>query len=183
MNKIRRLALVMFMVLLIAPGGNQARAQIAIEANATIGVTGVDIEKWAYREPPDWGLILGEASLSVYPLKFGKFSLGADFAYHHFLWYSVQPSGYSYTYDVNVDAFSLGALVRADLGKGLFIEGGFGAYLFGEWTDWGASLAVGVKFPLGERLYVPVKFRSQIVFDVDTNLYPMGLSAGIGFLL
>ena len=158
-------------------------AQVTFEANVGIGVTAVDLQAWAYGTADDWGLFSGTASAAVFLVNPGPFSIGAEYRFHHFFWYGYYPSGYSYLVDVSVDAHGLMGILRLNMVAGLFLETGFGPYFFSGWTDWGGMLAVGYNISLGEHLYIPIKLRSEVVFDSDTNLYPLRLNAGIGYKL
>ena len=63
----------------------------------------------------------------------------------------------------------------------LFFEFGPGAFMFGDWTDYGIMAAFGYRIDVTENLAIPIKLRTEIIFDKDTNLYPVGLSFGVSY--
>lgn len=177
--------IVLISFLLFSTDSIDLRAQITLEANVGIGATGVDIDDWTYDNAYNWGLFMGTISAAIYPLKFNNISIGAEFNFHHFFWYSVKYSYdyYNVEYDVEVDAFGLMALVRSDITNKLFVDVGIGSYFFSEFKDFGMMASVGYKFELGEKLYIPLKFRAELVFDEDANLFPVGINIGLGYTL
>jgi hypothetical protein len=183
MYKIKNLSITIAMLLFLLPFRNDVNGQITLEVNGGIGGTVVDVDAWSWGAADDWGQFLGEVSAAVIPLHFGKVSLGAEYCYHHLFWYSYRAPGYTYYIDVEIDASSLMAIVRTDITNNLFIDLGIGAFMFGDWTDFGMQAAVGYRIMLGEKLYIPVKLRTQIVLDEDANLYPVGLNFGVGYSL
>ena len=183
MVQTKSLTFILATFFLLSLSRNAAFGQITFEANAGIGATGVDIDAWTYNTANDWGLLMGLASAAVYPLKLGKISIGAEFYFHHFFWYNYIPYGYSYTSEVEINAFGPMALVRYDITDNLFVDAGAGAHIFKEFTDFGVMVSVGYKIKLGEKLYIPIKIRTERVFDEDAALYPVGLNIGIGYTL
>ena len=53
--------------------------------------------------------------------------------------------------------------------------------MFGEWTDYGLMASIGYRIDITENLAIPVKLRTEIIFDKDANLYPVGLSFGVSY--
>lgn len=183
MKRSSSFAILSLSLTLILMPTKEISGQVTFEANVGIGVTAVDVQAWAYGSAGDWSLFSGTGSVAAYPLQLGNVSIGAEYRFHYFFWYGYYPFGYSYLNDVNVDAHGLMAIIRFKLGGNWFLETGAGPYFFGEWTDWGGMMAVGYTLPLGEKLYIPIKLRQDVVFDADTNLYPLRLNLGIGYRL
>ncbi len=181
MFKKRNLIIPAVPLLLLLTGGRDAFGQPSIEVSAGIGFTGVNMDKWSYGTADDWGQFLGGAHLTFFPLRLGGFSLGAEAGFQHLFWYEYYVTGYGYYNDVNTDAFRLAAVIRYEWRIHLFAEIGPGAYFFSEFTDFGVTAAVGYRIDWGKKITLPVKFRTGIVFDEDTKLYPVDLSFGVAY--
>lgn len=176
MRTSRSLLILISGLILLLPGTRIASAQRSAEVHFGIGYTGVDIQGWSYGAS-DWGQFMGQAYAQAFPVRFGPIALGAEFGYQHFFWYVDD----TYFYDHNVDAFYLMAQVRSAFRENFFAELGFGVYFFEEYNDPGFSAAIGYQLRINEKLSVPLKFRTGIIFDTDANLYPVGISAGLAF--
>ena len=184
MNKYRTLFSILTILIFMYCAGNlKAHGQITVELYGGVGYSGVDLEAWSQSDPNDWGQFMGEVYATAYPLHFGNISLGAEVGYQHFFWYTTPVPGYSWSYEYNVDAIRLLLLMRANLYENLFIEFGPGAFLFGEWTDYGLMASVGYRVDITEKIAIPVKLRTEIILDKDSNLYPVGLSFGVSYTL
>jgi len=173
----KKFVLIVFSILflgLLIP--TRSSGQIDVELYAGIGYTGVDIVGWTYINPYDWNQGMGHVYAQAFPLNIGIISIGAEFGFQHFFWYE----RYNYT-EENVDAFRFMGIVRAYLTDKLYTELGPGAYRFGDWTDFGVMGAFGYKIGVTERLSIPIKLRAAIILDEDSNLYPVGLSAGLAY--
>ena len=173
--------IIMLAVLIIMLAETRVHGQVNIELHGGIGYSGVDMEAWSGTEPEDWGQFMSEVYATVYPLKLGGISLGAEFGYQYFFWYTTDVPGYSWVYEYNVDAFRLMILMRANLLSNLFVELGPGAFMFGDWTDFGLTASAGYRIGLTEHIAIPVKLRTEIILDRDANLFPVGLSAGFSY--
>jgi len=163
-------------IMLLIHNTKISSCQISAEIHVGIGYTGVDIQEWTYGAS-DWGQMMGQIYVQAFPIRFGGIVVGAEFGFQHYLWYVDDTYGYEH----NVDAFNLMGIVRSQFNENFFAELGFGAYFFGEFTDPGFSAILGYIININEKLAIPLKFRTGVVFDKDTNLYPVGISAGLAY--
>jgi hypothetical protein len=170
------LIMLLLCMILFIQNNRNAAAQKSAELHFGIGYTGVDVQGWSYGAS-DWGQFMGQAYAQAFPVQFSGFALGAEFGYQHFFWYVDD----TYFYEHNVNAFNLMALVRSMFRENFFAELGFGVYFFEEYNDPGLSAALGYIFKINEKLSIPLKFRTGIIFDKDANLYPLGISAGLAY--
>ena len=169
------------LISMLCAGNNPAHGQIIVELYGGIGYSGVDLEAWSQSDPNDWGQIMSEVYATAYPLHFGNISIGAEFGYQYYFWYTTPVPNYSWSYEYNIDAIRLLVLMRVNFHDNIFAEFGPGAFMFGDWTDFGLMASIGYRIDITEHIAIPVKLRTEIILDRDANLYPVGLSAGVSY--
>lgn len=183
MNKTRLFTIISVTFLLFTIGEQKANSQTTLELNVGLGYTMTNIDAWSWGNADEWGQFMGDINAMIFPFQFGKISVGAELGYQYFLWYSYKATGYIYDYwvDVEYDAYKALAIIRVDIGNNIFIEGGAGAYKFGDFTDLGISSSLGYMINADKKLSFPIKIKTGVIFDEDTSLFPMGISIGVSY--
>lgn len=180
-----RKAILLLLLPVILMFSGTAIAQLELEAYGHIGYTACDIDEWAGIGTSDWNQFMSGGYAQAWFLKFGNITVGGEFGYDYLLWYKYRVYDPYYTVyrSIDVDATRLMVVGRVPVGEKLFAEFGAGIYMFGDFTDFGLTGGLGYRIQIGDNLYVPIKLRIGVVLDKDTNLLPIGLSAGIGYTL
>lgn len=170
-----------YLLIILFVVAGKAYSQTQVELFAGVGVTGVDVPTWYGGYVDDWGTMMGEAYVVIYPFHFDKISFGAEIGYQHFFWYTIPVFGYSWVYSYTAYAFRVMALVRANIKDNIYVEVGPGAFLFGDWVNLGAMAAAGYSIEISENLSVPIKIRTELLMDRDASSIVVGLNAGISY--
>lgn len=160
-------SLIVLTASLALPGVSQA--QMTAEVSGGMGVTLVDLGQWSRLFVPsrDWGTTAVQLRGLVLPLSVGKLSIGGEFATQSLFWYTYNscPGCSSFQPGTTwVSSTSFMAIGRFDAGRRTFVDVGGGVFLVDGDTRVGASVAVGYSIPVNERIFVPVKVRTDLVF-------------------
>lgn len=182
-HAVRRL-LVVFSVFtcLAALGPDRSAAQVYVEANGNVGYTNVNPVEWLGQGAFDAEKFLYGADLAVvFGRRYGRgLQLALDFGYQHLLDYKFIQTGAPEDFTAEVYRGSLTTRFWFDEGA-WFGEAGFGAYKFSNRTDPIITAGFGTLFEVGEKLALPVRARTAVVFGSTSQIVPVWLSAGVSY--
>jgi hypothetical protein len=163
-----------------------AQAQVTVEVSGGMGLTAVDLDQWSNafaRSGRDWSKTNHHIRGLVLPFTSGKFSLGGEFASQDLFWYTYNacPGCGSFVEGTTaVGSTSVMGSGRLDVGHRSFVDFGAGMFFVGGETRMGAAGAVGHSVPVNEKVSIPIKFRTDIVFG---QLVAPAVSVGVSFKL
>ena len=153
--------------------------QRTVEVYGFAGYTGVDPEEWAGTRLNDWDQFASGWYIQVFPYSNEIVSLGLEYGYSYLLFYT-----FPFTTTLserNIDANRLLAMARLFPERNLIIEGGLGMYFFEDFTNLGLALAGGYRIPLAQSWSLPIKFRTNFIFDSDASIIQPGLDIGVSY--
>ena len=163
-----------------------ATAQMSIEAHGGLGYATVDIDEWTGRGAYDWSNFMKQGYAQFFFTQLGNIQVGAEVGYQYFFWSSVRiPYGYTTIYRTyEADAIRIMLVGRLPFGEGgFFTEFGPALYMFGEYTDFGIAAALGYLIEINDKMYIPIKFKTALIFEGEYTLVPLGVTAGFGYRL
>ena len=157
--------------------------RLRFEITGGVGATVVDMSKWAAETVNNssalnyWG-----AGRVLFPLGKGA-KLGVEAGYHYHFWWNVYVGPPSYTYQHDVTAKHVAAMVRLPIAVRTTLDLGGGLHFFNNaGTHLGALAAVTYHIPLTQSLDLPVGVRADAIFTNPT-IIPVVLNVGLGFRL
>jgi len=182
------------------------QGQMILEVGGGAGYSIMDVEAWTgYSKNSysasygsysvggrldDWSQLMYQGYIQFYPLNFrNRLAIGVEGGYQHYLSYDIKQkiddhSGLGFTrkheYD-NYSAWRLLIVARGYLVKGLFAEVGGGMYFIRDYIEMGCEASLGYEIKLSETLYLPIKLRTDFVFDSEGNIIAPGATVGLAF--
>lgn len=153
--------------------------QRSVEVYGSVGYTGVDAEEWAGTTLNDWDQFASGWYLQVFPYSNDIISLGIEYGYSYLLFYTFNDSFFNISRDV--DATRLMAMARLFPDRNLIIEGGLGLYFFDGFSNVALGAGVGYRVDLPNNFSIPIKFRTNFIFDQDASIIQPGLDAGVSY--
>ena len=173
-----------------APAPAPARAAVAVPSRLQFEVTGgagttiVSMSSWAAPvSPNNWGTVnYWVAGRVLFPL--GKSAkLGLEAGYHYHFWWNDYVGPPSYTYQYDVTAKHVAAMVRLPIAVRTTLDLGAGLHFFNNaGTHPGALAALMYHIPLTQTLDLPVGIRAEAIFTNPT-IIPVVANVGLGFRL
>lgn len=166
----------------------EVRSQRSVHALASVGYSAVDEGAFTHDTAYNWSKTMSGLHVQALLGTVGAVNVGAEFGYGYLFWYEVRRApacdacapGYS---SRDVDAYRLMVMGRMSLDRNWFAEFGFGPYFFGEFTDLAIAGGLGYALPLSSTVQLPLKARGDLISDADANLFTLGISAGISYML
>ena len=156
-----------------------AQAQPSIEVYGFLGHTGVDEEAWAGNTLREYEKFTSGYYLQVFPYSNDLFGIGVEYGYSYLLYYAFSDGVNNI--ERNVDATRFLAVFRLFPKKKLFFEGGLGYYFFDGFSDFTVALAAGYQVKITDNFSIPLKFRNNLIFDTDANIFQPGLDVGVAY--
>lgn len=174
MPSLRRITI---LVLLLA--ATPCSAQRSIEVTGGAGYTAMDVEAWHEGPVNDWNQFMSGFSVRVLPLEVAGLTLGLEGGYRYLTWYSYR--FLSNTLEVDVAAYPVMGLVRVPLSDFFASEFSGGVFIFDGGSDPALGAALIGRIPVAASWHVPVRLHTEVVFDAETNLVPLGVQLGIAY--
>ena len=170
----RFIAVAGFLVLTATSGS----AQRTVELYGGAGYTSTDLSSFYGGDLNDWNQAWYGGHLVVVPFDFGALGVGVEAGWQYLAWFDYQ--GLSGNVLRELSAVNLMGLVRVPLSDVFFSELSAGVFMFDEFTDPAIGAAIGGRIPISPAWHIPVKVRTNLVLDEDTNFVPIALELGIG---
>ena len=163
-----------------APAVVVAHPRLQLEITGGLGYTAVDMNGWAGTSngANNWSNLnySGSARLLI-PV--GKdVRLGVEAGYNYHFWYNVYVGPPSYTYQYDVTATHVAALVRVPLARRITADLGAGMHFFNNaGTHAGALGGITYAIPAGS-VTIPVGVRADFIFT-NPMVLPITVNAGV----
>lgn len=142
------------------------------------GVTVVDVEKvlepYSLSDWNTWSLVF--KGFAEYQIGEGK-ALGLEIGSNRLYYWEYQAPGYSwYNWRTEWTTNAVFYFMK-ELGSKFFIQSGLGVHFFHNGTVAGLMAGGGTRFPVGEKLSIPLFFRIEPIFGTGT---PVAINIGTG---
>ncbi|MBL6950539.1 MAG: hypothetical protein ISR57_07850 [Bacteroidales bacterium] len=175
------------------------QGQMIVEVSGGAGYSFMNVEAWTGYNPDsyindikldDWSQLMYQVYLQFYPLNFfGRLAIGVEGGYQNYLSYDLKEryddgSGQGWKKRYREDRYSAWRvliLARGYIVKGFFAEVGGGMYFVRDYIEWGGEVSLGYEIKLTKNLYLPIKVRTEFIFDSDGNIIAPGATFGLAF--
>jgi hypothetical protein len=154
-------------------------AQRTIEVTGGAGYTSTDLEGFYGGTLNDWNQAWYGGHAVIVPFAMGPIGVGVEAGWQFLAWFDYQ--GLSGSVYRELTAFNVMGLVRVPLSDFFFSELTAGVFVFDEFTDPAIGAALGGRIPIALGWSIPVKLRTNLILDEDTNFVPIALEIGVGY--
>jgi len=156
-------------------------SQRSVEVYGFAGYSGVDAQEWAGTGFPlrEYDQFASGYYLQVFPYANETFALGLEYGYSYLLYYNFRNT--FTTVERNVDATRLLGMIRLFPERKIILEGGLGWYFFEDFSDFSIALAGGYRIDINDMFAVPIKLRTNLIFDTDASIIQPGLDVGLAY--
>lgn len=170
----RRILAVAGILACVLPQG--AAAQRTIEITGGAGYTSVDLEAFHEDELEDWGMPWYGGHALIVPFEVAGVGVGLEAGWQYLAWFDYNSLGTTVTRELS--ATSVMGVARVPFTRTFFSEFRAGVFMFDEFTDPAIGAALGGRIPISAQWSIPVKLRTDLVLDEDTNFVPIALELG-----
>ena len=197
--KTKRIILIgtLFVAGLLLQIPKSTQGQMIVEISGGAGFSFMDPEVWTGyptntyfngKTLHDHSHLMYQGYLQFFPLNFSsRLAIGVEGGWQNYLSYELKIKENiefkNFYEDERIAAWRALVVVRGYLVQRFFAEVGGGAYFFSGYTRGGCEATLGYEIKLSETFYLPVKVRSDFIFNSGSNIIVPGATVGLAIHL